>query len=67
MFQAYQSAVRGLGNADEIKQVVDGIGPGAALHFVESAGHGFSVPDRPDQDVHTEVARAVTDWISQLI
>lgn len=56
-----------LGNPDEIKRVVDGIGPEAALHFVESAGHGFSVPGRPDQDVYTEMARAVTNWISQLI
>jgi predicted alpha/beta-hydrolase family hydrolase len=56
-----------LGDADQIRQVVGGIATDSALHFVESAGHGFSVPGRPDQEVHVELARTVADWTAKLI
>ncbi len=56
-----------LGEPDQIGQVVEAIGNRAALHFVESAGHGFSVPGRPDQEVHAELALTIADWVKGLI
>jgi predicted alpha/beta-hydrolase family hydrolase len=56
-----------LGDVGEIKQIVAAAGTGASLHFVDGAGHGFSVPDRPDHDVYAELASATADWIARLI
>ena len=56
-----------LGNADQIKQVVGSIGKRATLHFVQSADHGFKVPDRPDEEVIGELARYIADWTVGLI
>lgn len=56
-----------LGDADQIKQLVDSIGGRATLHFVESANHGFKVPGRPDEEVIQELARYIADWTTGLI
>ena len=56
-----------LGEPDQIREVVEAIESGAALHFVESAGHGFSVPGRSDQEVHAELALTIADWVKELI
>jgi len=56
-----------LGAADQIRQVVRGIENDASLHFVEKAGHGFSVPGRPDEEVHVELALTIADWVEELI
>jgi hypothetical protein len=56
-----------LGEPDQIREVADAIESGAALHFVESAGHGFSVPGRSDQEVHAELALTIADWVKELI
>ncbi len=56
-----------LAEVDQMNQVVEGIEPAATIHFVESAGHGFSVPGRPDRDVHVELARTIADWAIELI
>jgi hypothetical protein len=62
-----QGTADALGNADQIRQVVEGIALDATLHFVESAGHGFSVPGRSDEDVYIELADTIADWITELI
>ncbi len=56
-----------LGDADQIKQVVGAIETDTALHFVESAGHGFNVPGRSDQEVHAELALSIANWVKELI
>ncbi len=56
-----------LGEPDQIREVVEAIESGAALHLVESAGHGFSVPGRSDQEVHAELALTIADWVKELI
>ena len=56
-----------LGDVAQIKQVVGTIETDTTFHFVESAGHGFTVPGRSDQDVHAELARTIADWTTELI
>jgi predicted alpha/beta-hydrolase family hydrolase len=51
-----------LGDVEEIKRMVGSIETDTSLHFVESAGHGFSVPNRSDDDVYAELARAIAEW-----
>lgn len=55
-----------LTSVDEIEQAVKGIEPAATIQAVESAGHGFSVPGRPDQDVYDGLARVIAEWASTL-
>ncbi len=56
-----------LGDVEEIKRMVGSIETDTSLHFVESAGHGFSVPDRSDVDVYAELARTIADWTAALV
>ena len=56
-----------LGGVDEITEMVAGINADISLHFVESASHGFNVPDRPDQDVYAEMAIITSAWTAELI
>jgi hypothetical protein len=56
-----------LADLDQINQVIAEIEPDPTLHLVESAGHGFNVPGRPDQDVHVELAHTIADWTTELI
>ena len=56
-----------LGDVEEIKQMVAGIETDTSLHFVESAGHSFSVPGRSDEDVYAELARTIADWTAALV
>jgi predicted alpha/beta-hydrolase family hydrolase len=51
-----------LNDVEEIKRMVGTIETDTSLHFVESADHGFSVPDRSDEDVYAELARTIADW-----
>jgi predicted alpha/beta-hydrolase family hydrolase len=55
-----------LGDVEEIKRMVGAIGTDTSLHFVESAGQGFSVPDRSDEDVYAELARTIANWTAAL-
>ncbi len=55
-----------LGDVDDIEQVIAELDENASLHFVESAGHGFSVPNRPDGDVYAELAAAIAVWVAGL-
>jgi len=57
-----QGAADALADVDQIAQVVNDIGAAATLHIVESADHGFTVPDREDGEVIEELARTVADW-----
>ncbi len=56
-----------LGDVEEITQMVSGIETATSLEFVESAGYGFSVPGRPDEDVYVELARTIADWTAALV
>jgi predicted alpha/beta-hydrolase family hydrolase len=56
-----------LGSVDEIKRMVGTIETDTSLHFVESADHGFSAPNRSDEDVHAELARTIADWTAALV
>ena len=56
-----------LADVDQIRNVIDSIGAGATLRFVESANHGFKVPGREDEAVVQELARTVADWTAGLI
>ena len=56
-----------LAEVDQITKVVDDIGAAATLYFVESAGHGFTVPGRADAAVYEELASTVADWTVDLI
>lgn len=56
-----------LGDVEEITRMVGAIGTDTSLHFVESAGHGFSVPDRSDDDVYAEIAGTIADWTAALV
>ena len=51
-----------LGDVDQIKQVVGDIGTRATLHFVESAGHGFQVPGKPDHEIIESLAGTIATW-----
>ena len=56
-----------LGDIDQMRQVAGAIGPDATLRTIDSAGHGFGVPGRPDVEVYLDVARRIADWIMPLI
>jgi predicted alpha/beta-hydrolase family hydrolase len=56
-----------LGDADEIERMVGTIETDTSVHFVESADHGFIVPDRSDEDVYAELARTIADWTAALV
>jgi hypothetical protein len=56
-----------LGTPDDINEMVASINGNISLHFVESAGHGFSAPNRPDEDVHMELATATAAWTAELV
>jgi predicted alpha/beta-hydrolase family hydrolase len=62
-----QGTADSLGDADQIQQVVDSIGARATLRFIDSASHGFAVPDRPDHDVYSEMARYIAAWTTSVV
>ena len=55
-----------LADPDHINQVVEELDAVTTVHFVKSAGHGFNVPVRPDQDVHVELAHTIAAWTAEL-
>jgi predicted alpha/beta-hydrolase family hydrolase len=57
-----QGTADDLGGVDEIKEMVTEINADISLRFVESAGHGFSAPDRSDQDIYSEMATTIAAW-----
>lgn len=61
-----QGTADDLGDVSEINEMVDGAGDDATVHFVETAGHGFTAPDRSDEDVHNELATTTATWINSL-
>ncbi|MCL7977557.1 MAG: dienelactone hydrolase family protein [marine benthic group bacterium] len=57
-----------LAEIDRIRRVCAGLGPRSALHVVDGADHGFSVPKRSgrtDERVREELADAVAEWITR--
>lgn len=52
-------------DVNQITHVVGSIRSGATVHFIKAAGHGFDVPGRPDESVHTEIAETIADWIAR--
>jgi len=56
-----------LGDSDQIQEVASSVGSRATVQFIDSAGHGFSVPDRSDIDVYNEIAGHVARWIEDVI
>lgn len=62
-----QGTADSLGDADQIQQVVGSVGTRATLRLIEAAGHGFSVPDRPDEDVYKETAGYIATWIERVV
>jgi predicted alpha/beta-hydrolase family hydrolase len=56
-----------LGDIDQMSEVARAIGPDATLRTIDSAGHGFGVPGKPDVEVYLDVARRIADWIKPLI
>lgn len=61
-----QGTADALGDADQIQHVIDTIGARATLRTVDSAGHGFAVPGRPDHDVFSELAEYISMWTMNL-
>ena len=56
-----------LGTPDDINEMVASINGSTSLQFVASAGHGFSAPNRRDQDVYVELATATAAWTAELV
>jgi predicted alpha/beta-hydrolase family hydrolase len=57
-----------LAEIDRIRRVCAALGPRSALHVVDGADHGFSVPKRSgrtDERVREELADAVAEWITR--
>lgn len=62
-----QGTADALGDADQIQHVADTIGARATLRTVDSAGHGFGVPERPDEDVYRELAGYISVWTMNVV
>jgi hypothetical protein len=62
-----QGTADDLGTADDIKEMVASIKGKFSLHFIESAGHGFNAPNRPDRDIYMELANITAVWTTGLV
>ena len=52
-----------------LESVCKNLGANATLHLLDTAEHGFKVLKRSrktDEDVFVEMARVISEWVSQL-